>query len=90
MEAKTWAEIKKYIDEVKDDLGEGDWGEIRFLVKKMSAEERGKMLKDYVMQDKHRLNRLRKEQIEKFVLYQDKDFMEELKKKQRESRDVNH
>jgi len=90
VEPKTWEEVKQYIKEVQDDLGDEDWGEIRYIIKKMSPEERAKMLNEtakYAQKDST-IAELREKQIGGLELYEDESFMEALKQKQREDRGI--
>lgn len=72
----NWEEIKEYIDLTPED--KIDWPGVRECVRRLSAEERGKMLDDTkIDQDK-----VVKEQLERVAVFSDPEYMERLKHKQ--------
>lgn len=79
-----WEETKRRIEIGGDYLLEGDWDEIRYVIKRFNPYERGLMSMDVIKHyyDKIYIQELKENQRQKFERYKDPEYMAGLKQAQ--------
>jgi hypothetical protein len=82
---KTWASIKKTIEERNGYLDDADWKEIRYYILRLNCLERGKMSLDsakFYTNDEY-ISDIREEQLEKMEMYKSPEYIQELAENQK-------